>query len=174
MYHPKKYNEHNSSLRRFVERFNKCSNQNKWDIKMEINERENFMDDGLIKDEKTRKELSFDWEKRHTYYETCGFPFKEFGQFERKIKKHEIKLSIQCSKKEDCFCLAWHSDFKKENILNIGSATESGKKEYSGKRFTTKFIELKYNEMNKLYKILRIAFDREWFDSRTFDIGEIK
>jgi len=169
MYHPNKYKEHNESLERFVKKFNTIGEEFNSEIKIEINEHENYIDDALIIDKKTGKSFSFDWEKRDKYYEDCGFPFKDFGQFERKIKKENIKLSIQCSKSEKCFCIAWHDDFKKEEIKKIGSVTEKGNKEFTPKRFTEEFIELNYNEMGKFHKILRKAFDDDLFNSKSFD-----
>lgn len=172
MYHPGKYDEHNKSLKRFVDKFNKVEEEISSDIVMEIHKHENFIDDAIIIDKKTDKKLSFDWEKRNTHYTDYGFPFKDFGQFERKIKKPKIELSIQCCKSENGFCIAWHSDFKKEKIKNIGSVTEKGDKEFNGKRFTKKFMELNYAEMEKFHKILRKAFDEDALNCESFDLGE--
>ena len=135
---------------------------------MEINKFENFKDDGKIIYKPTRIFLLYDFEKRNKYYETCGFKFSDFGQFERKIQKEEISLSIQCSKDEKCFCIAFHEDFKKEKIKYIGSITQKGKKEYTGKRFTKKFIEIKYSEMKNFYKILMNSFKKSEFNSNAF------
>ncbi len=168
MYHPSKYQEHNDSLDRFVRKFNEVSKKRNGQILIEIHKQENFIDDAIIKDEKTGKSISFDWEKRESYYSSCGFPFKTFGQFERKIIKPKILLSIQCSKSEDCFCIAWHSDFKKEGIENIGSITETGNYEYYGKRFTKEFKEIKYDDMELLYNILRKAFDENKLNKDSF------
>lgn len=168
MYHPSKYKIHNESLQRFVGRFNKEGDKIKSEISIEIYKHENFMDDAIIIDKKTKKKLSFDWERRDRYYKACGFPFKDFGQFERKIKKPEIILSIQCCQSEKCFCIAWHEDLKKEEIKKIGSVTESGEKEFTGKRFTDKFLELNYNEMVKLHIIFRKAFDLSLFNFESF------
>lgn len=172
MYYPSKYDEHNESLKRFVKLFNETAGKLGGRIVMRIRENENFRDDGIIQDCKTDMQILFDWEKRQSYYTKCGFPFDTFGQFERKIKKEEILLSIQCSQNEDCFCIAWHEDFKDENIEFIPSATESGEPEFTGKRFTKKFLELRYDEMDKFYKILENAFDRRTFNSTTFKLGD--
>lgn len=105
MYFPSTYNEHNQSLKRFINTFNEYSQQRggRFTIKMK---EEDFHSDGFIIDSKTKKEIVFDWEKRHSYYITYGFPFDTFGQFERKIKKSGIDMSIQCSKNENAFCIA--------------------------------------------------------------------
>lgn len=168
MYHPSKYKEHNQSLKRFVEKFNEVGLGIDSKIKMIVREYENYIDDAIIYDELTQQAFAIDWEKRHSYYETCGFPFETFGQFERKISKEEIKLSIQCSKDERCCCIAWHEDFKKESAENVNSVTESGIKENTPKRFTDKFIEIKYDELYKFHEILRKAFDQKKFNHEVF------
>jgi len=170
MYFPNKYEDHNSSLERFTDKFNEISKANNMNLVIELNEDENFIDDAIIKDELTNKQINFDWEKRVKYYENCGFPFKTFGQFERKIKKN-ISLSVQCCKSELCFCIAWHDDFKNETVKKIGSITESGSKEFTGKRFTEDFLEIKYDEMILFIKILRNAFDNSYFDKRSFEVS---
>jgi len=172
MYHPSKYKEHNESLQRFANLFNSFVKKNNKNIWIKIHVIENFKDDALVVDEKTGQSFSFDWEKRERYYENCGFPFEDFGQFERKIKKPEIKLSIQCCNSEECFCIAWHSDFEQEEVKKIGSITENGNKEFAGKRFTKKFLELNYKDMDKFYQILRKSFDENKFCSASFSIED--
>lgn len=137
---------------------------------MESSRVENFREDGKIICLSVNQYLLYDFEKRDRYYDSCGFRFKDFGQFERKIQKPEIALSIQCSKDEKCFCIAWHEDFKKEEIKYIGSATASGKKEYTGKRFTKAFREMNYNEMNIFYHILLKAFTTKKLNASCFQL----
>ncbi len=163
MYHPSKYDEHNKSLNKFSLLFNSHSKENGNRLVVKINETETFRDDGYIFDSSNSTKLGFDWEKRVSYYINYGFPFEDFGQFERKIKKPEIKLSIQCSKNENGFCIAWHEDFLKEIQKNIGSKMENGRKEFTPKRFTKKFKEFSYDEINKFYSILLNAFDTKNF-----------
>ncbi len=146
MHHPDKYAGHNRSLEKFVDIFNEVANTKGNILKMEINKVENFRDDGSVINLLTAKKIIFDWEKRYTYYDGYGFPFPTFGQFERKIKKEEIKLSIQCSKDEQAFCYAWHEDFLKEKIEYIESRTKTGS-ETKGKRFTKNFTEYRYSGM---------------------------
>jgi len=169
MYHPGKYSSHNESLKRFIEAFNRASERLGGRFVMEMRREENFRDDGVIRDRRTGKEVIFDWEKRHSYYERCGFPFKTFGQFERKIQKEEIELSIQCSKDERCFCIAWHEDFKKEEVRRVPTKKEDGTSENTGKRYTKKFLELRYTEMDKFYRILERAFDTGNFNSTSWE-----
>ena len=161
MYHPKKYEDHEQSLKKFVDLFNKQSDGR---ICMSIHKEENFRDDGVISDKKTGKQIPFDWEKRHSYYNTFGFPFDSFGQFERKILKPEVILSIQCSKDESAFCIAWHSDFLKEEMKKIDSIKENGSYENKGKRFTRKFKEYSYKDIGHFNNSLKQAFDKNKFN----------
>jgi hypothetical protein len=170
MFHPDKYMPHNKALDKFISIFNSVSKKEGALLKMMQSEIENFREDGEIIFLPNGAKTLYDFEKRNRYYDTCGFSFKDFGQFERKIQKPEISLSIQCSKDEKCFCMAWHEDFKKEQIKYIGSVTGRGNKEYTGKRFTTAFKELKYSEMDQFYKILVKAFSSNNFNSSCFEI----
>jgi hypothetical protein len=168
MYHPQKYTAHNEALGRFCHAFNTMAATQAQPVSMEPSAYENFRDDGKITHHLSGKVILYDFEKRNSYYNCCGFPFKEFGQFERKIDKPEILLSIQSCRDEQCFCIAWHEDFKKEEIRYIGSATGSGRKEHSGKRFTLKFRELRYSEMDIFYEILLRAFAYDRYNALSF------
>ena len=158
------------ALERFCKTFNEVARRMGNEINMKVSEIENFRDDGEIVHIPTGRKILYDFEKRFTYYDECGrFKFTTFGQFERKIQKSEISCSIQCSKDEKCFILAWHDDYKKEKIEYVGSKTASGRFERTGKRFTKDFLEIKYSEMNKFYNILKKAF-KEGFNCRSFNI----
>ena len=170
MYHPDKYQPHNEALNRFCTFFNRASAKLGAFIYMEPSAVENFREDGKIVYTLTGASILYDFERRDQHYNTCGFPFKDFGQFERKILKPEIVLSIQCSKDEKCFCIAWHEDFTKEQIKNIGSRTAAGTKEYTGKRFTMAFKELNYSQMDHFYLMLLKAFSEKTFNATSFGI----
>lgn len=171
MYHSDKYKESNDSLERFCRAFNSVAADLGNDIIFQVSKVENFRDDGAVMHMKQKRKLLFDWEKRHSYYDTYGsFKFDTFGQFERKIRKPEILLSIQCSTDEKGFCIAWHEDFKKEQVVAIGSKTANGGREYDGKRFTKKFIEISYDNMDIFYRILQRAFQSNSFNSDSFNI----
>lgn len=169
MYHADKYKDSNDSLERFCKQFNATAATLGGIVKMEVSPVENFRDDGKIIHVPTNAHVFYDWEKRHTYYSGCGeFKFDSFGQFERKIRKSEIELSIQCSSDEKCFIIAWHNDFRKEEKRIIGSKTASGEREYDGKRFTKEFVEISYSKMDIFYNILVKAFKTNSFDSTSF------
>jgi len=170
MYHPDKYGHHNDALKKFCKTFNEAASKAGDLIFMKPSDTENFREDGEIIYKPTSKMILYDFEKRFSYYDSCGrFKFDTFGQFERKIQKSEIALSIQCSRDEMCFIIAWHEDYKEEKIVYLHSITASGGTENTGKRFTKNFLELSYSDMGKFYKILEKAFISE-FNCQSFKI----
>ena len=106
MKRPSMYNRHKVSLKAFVEKFNNVKDDLR--LVMKIYNTENFRDDGVIVDTKTGKRITFDWEIRDRYFTSGKFTFKELGQFERKLKKGEIGLSLQCDQDETAVMAAWH------------------------------------------------------------------
>jgi len=129
---------------------------------------ENFREDGEIVFSSGNRKILYDFEKRFSYYDNYGcFKFDSFGQFERKIQKPEISLSIQCSKNENGFIIAWHEDYKNEDIIYLNSKTANGL-EKTGKRFTKKFKELRYTEMQIFYQVLLNAFTKNSFNATSF------
>jgi len=171
MYHPTKYEEHNKALKNLIDKFNKTANRLGGLVEMYFQEHENYRDDGGVIYKQTNEKFLYDFEKRHQYYASCqDFVYRSLGQFERKIKKEEIRLSIQCSSDEKCLMLAWHNDYQKEKAEKIKSSTEDGKGETNPKRFTTDFIEISYNDMDILYDIFLSAFQQKTFDKCTFNL----
>ena len=171
MYHADKYESHNEALKKFIKAFNEVAKNMGDKLEMYYQEIENFKDDGGIIYKPTEERILYDFEKRFSYYNSCGqFKFDTLGQFERKIRKSIIKLSIQCSKDEKCHMIAWHEDYVKEIKYNIGSVTASGSREYDGKRFTKDFIELTYKQFDVFYKILLYAFENNAFNKSSFQV----
>ena len=163
MYFAGKYKEHNDALNRFMRTFNNYAFNNGNEVRMYLEHNENYRDDGGIVYLPENIKVLYDFEKRHNYYPTFDkFSFKELGQFERKISKEEIHLSIQCSTDETGFIYAWHNDFKNEPIRSIKSKTSTGY-ESNGKRFTKNFKELSSQSMNKFYFDLLHAFKLKKF-----------
>ncbi|WP_418178993.1 hypothetical protein ACNSOO_08705 [Aliarcobacter lanthieri] len=169
MYYPNKYEEHNIAQRKLIEIFNQTANKLGSEVEMYFQEHENFRDDGGIIYKSTGEKILYDFEKRHTYYNTYkNFRFTELGQFERKIQKNEIKLSVQISTDESGLILAWHEDYVRKNVNYIKSKTEDGKGEINGKRFTSDFIEISYKNIEIFYHILVKAFKEKKFNKESF------
>ena len=171
MYHSKKYDSHNKALNEFIRNFNKAAEIKGNKLEMYYQEIENFKDDGGIIFKENNSRILYDFEKRFSYYVGCGgFRFKTLGQFDRKIRKPEIKLSIQCSSDEKCFLIAWHEDYYLQKNFKIGSVTQSGSREYDGKRFTEDFKEIAYNKMDVFYDVLLYAFENNQFNKNSFNV----
>jgi len=169
MYHPGKYKEHDKALNNLITKFNEVANELGNEVQMYFQEKENYRDDGGVIFTATGDKFLYDFEKRHKYYVNCkGLKFHTLGQFERKIKKQEIKLAIQCSTNEDCLVLAWHEDYKKETKEYLKSKTEDGKGESNAKRFTKDFIEISYDHLEIMYNIFLNAFKNKTFNCKSF------
>jgi hypothetical protein len=85
LYQPSKYAEHNTSLDRWMLKFNAAK---PLDITAKAYEIEQFIHDGII--DLWGVTIRFDWTKRHQWQGQI-FPFQTVGQFERKFAYH-IKL----------------------------------------------------------------------------------
>lgn len=171
MYHPSSYESHNEALLRFIDVFNMSSKKFGSEVEMYYQEKENFRDDGGIIHIESSEKILYDFEKRKSYYPSCDkFKFKNegLGQFERKIQKPEIELSIQCCTDESCFMVAWHEDLKNEKKVYLNSQTENGKGERNAKRFTMNYVEIKYSDMDTFYKIVLNAFKQQNFNKKSF------
>lgn len=168
MYHPEKYSAHNQALARFCHLFNQTSEASGGALLMQPSRRENFREDGEILFRPAATSVLYDFEKRFSHYPRHGaFRFSTFGQFERKLQKPEISLSIQCSTDESGFIVAWHEDYRAEALVHIASKTATGT-EQTGKRFTTRFLELSYHQMGRFYRVLDYAFRYNQFNANSF------
>lgn len=165
MYRGSKYDISEKSLNHFAELFNR-ENRLKH-IKIYPIEKETFVDDGYIKNELTGQKVGFDWEIRDKYFENGVFRFDSLGQFERKIIKPSIELSIQCDKTQTAVIVAWHQDWKKENpeirCLSTDSEDQMGKV-----RYTRHFKIYRYSELSNMKEMISRAFDADKFDYSIF------
>ncbi|MEW9078235.1 hypothetical protein [Terrisporobacter glycolicus] len=166
MWRPSTYAEHNSSLGRFEELFNNCSEYINLIIKPI--EEETFEDDGCIVDLNTGKEIIFDWEKRERYFSNGHFKFTSLGQFERKIRKPQIHLSLQCDSTDTAVAVGWHSDWLRENRITLNLATDYEQDEYGTVRYTKSFKVYKYENIKELKAMIQRALDTNSLDKSVF------
>jgi len=160
------YPHHESSLRSFTEVFN--AQKDGLSLVMQIYQTENYRDDGVIVDTRTGKRITFDWEKRDRYFKSGKFRFSTLWQFERKIKKDEIGLSLQCDSDETAVLVAWHRDWLKEPIKTRRLLTDSPGKETAQVRETSHFTIYCYSEIRKFRTMLARALTTDCFDHRVF------
>ncbi len=168
MKRPSMYQKHEESLSRFVDLFN--NTRDNYPVIMQIYQTENFRDDGVIVDSKTGKRITFDWEIRDKYFSRGKFKFSTLGQFERKIKKDEIGLSLQCDKEQTAVLVAWHQDWLKEKPQPVSLKTDSRNKEKGMVRMTRHFKIYPYANMVAFRAMIYRALRTGRYDHRVFDV----
>ena len=89
------------------------------------------------------------------------------GQYERKIIKPSIKISLQCDSTETEVTVAWHEDWKREKIVQLNLASDSH--DQSGKaRYTEHFKIYLYKNIAELKEMLNRAFEQRKFNKNSF------
>lgn len=166
MQRPTFYQTHNESLDKFAKLFNETELFE--NLIMNPIEEETYRDDGVIFDQITNKRIGFDWEIRDRYFKNGHFEKPTLRQFERKIKKPEIDLSIQCDKTETAIIVAWHEDFKKEKPFIQRSITDFDYKEDALVRETPHFKVYRYDQIVQFKAMIQRAFHQNRFDHRIF------
>ncbi len=166
MKRPSMYNRHEASLKAFVEKFNNVKDDLR--LVMQIYNTENFRDDGVIVDTKTGKRITFDWEIRDRYFKSGKFVFKELGQFERKLKKGEIGLSLQCDQDETAVMAAWHEDWLKEKPRKKKLRTDQKSDEFGMVRYTRHFRIYFYKKIGEFRKMISKALIKSSFNHTVF------
>ena len=157
MYRPSLYSKHDETMNNFAELFNNCSTCS--NLRMEPITEETFIDDGEFIDINTGKRFSFDWEYRDKYFSNGNFAFDTLGQYERKIVKPSIQLSIQCDSTETAIVVAWHEDFKKENKQKLNLSTDYSEKQFGAVRYTHAFKVYMYTDIDEFKRMIQRAFD---------------
>ena len=74
------------------------------------------------------------------------------GQFERKLKKGEIGLSLQCDKDETGVMAAWHEDWLKEKPRKKKLRTDQKSDEFGMVRYTRHFRIYLYKKNRRVSK----------------------
>ena len=120
MYRPDTYDIHNDSLENFSALFNACEEFPQLTIRPI--EHETFDNDGYFYLNQVRL-FGFDWERRDNYFVNGEFAFPTLGQYERKIRKRSIELSVQCDFNGGFLAAAWHDDFRREPVTTRQIAT---------------------------------------------------
>lgn len=166
MQRPTFYHKHNQSLEKFATLFNREPHFPEMTIKPI--EEETFRDDGFIIDTYTGKRIGFDWELRDRYFANGQFKFSTLRQFERKISKPEIDMSIQCDSTETSIIVAWHEDFKRGKSFIQPSFTDFDYKEDAMVRETSHFMIYLYDQISSFKAMLRRAFLSEAYDHSSF------
>lgn len=133
---------------------------------------ETFIDDGEFIDDESGNKFSFDWEYRPKYFESGVFMFDSLGQYERKIIKPSIQLSIQCDSNFTAIAVAWHEDFKKENVRLISLDTDYKYDQLGKIRYTKKFKIYPFTQMNNFKEMINRSLSTGVMNSTIF--GEMR
>ncbi|MFH1852627.1 MAG: hypothetical protein ABIA75_09805 [Candidatus Neomarinimicrobiota bacterium] len=166
MKRPSMYDRHEQSLRKFAELFNAV--RDGLPLVMQIYQTENFRDDGVIVDTRSGKRITFDWEIRDKYFSRGKFEFSELRQFERKIKKAEIGLSLQCDREETAVLAAWHEDWLRSEPLPVRLSTDYRWNEANLVRSTRHFRIFDYEKMDRFRSMLAQSLATECYNHSVF------
>lgn len=164
MYRKSKYHISQASLEYFATRFNQSPVHK--NLEWRVINTETYKDDGKFLDVDTGKTMGFDWEIRDNYFENGEFKYDTVGQYERKMTKPSIKISLQSDK--DCYAIivAWHEDFFKENIQKMNLATDTEVKQKDAEvRYTKHFKIYTINEIDKFKEMIYYAMSNDIYDA---------
>ena len=163
MWRPSKYDISQDSLIRFADKFNEASDE----IKCIPNPNETYDNDGYFCFSGSG-DIGFDWEIRDKYFENGRFLFNTLGQYERKLSKPSIQLSVQCDRNESAILVAWHSDFLQEQQDLVLADTDSTRKQLCPVRYTAYFQVYTYQELNRFRDMLKQAILSHQFSHLAF------
>ncbi|NQT96676.1 MAG: hypothetical protein HQ562_02940 [Candidatus Marinimicrobia bacterium] len=167
MKRPSMYQRHEDSLLKFTNLFNAVKDG--LPLVMQIYQTENYRDDGVIVNTKTGKRVAFDWEIRDKYFSNGKFQFKELRQFERKIKKEEIGLSLQCDREETALLVAWHEDWLLSDPIPVKLSTDYKWSEHNLVRSTRHFKIYLYSDLKIFRSMLVRVLKSETYNHTVFD-----
>lgn len=165
MYRASMYDKHDTSMKKFVDLFNNSSAYP--NLTMEPITEETFLDDGNIVDTATNQSIGFDWEYRDKYFSNGKFQFSTLGQYERKIVKPSIKISLQCDSTETAVAVAWHEDWMLEDITKLRLSTDTHD-QFGKVRYTKYFKIYLYENITELKKMLNHAFEQKQFNKNSY------
>lgn len=158
MFRPKLYNKHDETMLSFAEKFNNCPVCK--DVEMRPNPEETYDNDGIFINVKTNNSFGFDWEYRDKYFSNCKLAFDSLGQYERKLRKPSIQLSLQCDSTETGIAVGWHSDWLLEEMETRALATDYRYKQKNGRvRYTKKFRIYSYEQIDSFKRFVSDALD---------------
>lgn len=167
MYRPSMYNKHNETMTKFAELFNNSPASPH--IEMRPNLEETFDNDGIFIDTVTKESIGFDWEYRDRYFADCKLVFPTLGQYERKLKKPSIQLSIQCDSTETGVAVGWHEDWLQEEREKRSLRTDSSQKENGSTRYTTRFKIYSFEQMDSFKDMVARAMQKKEYSSKVFE-----
>ena len=170
LYRPSLYDKHDETMNRFAEMFNRLEIYR--NIIMRPNPVETFDNDGVFIDIETNRSIGYDWEYRDRYFAYCKLAFESLGQYERKIKKPSIQLSLQCDSTVTGVAVGWHEDWLNEEREKRSLKTDYSKKEKGTLRYTTNFRIYSFEELDSFKHMVATAMRLQLYSSKIFEMME--
>lgn len=169
MYRPSYYKKHNDSMEKFAEKFNSCPVCGH--ISMKPHSEETFDNDGVFVDGNTGDFIGYDWEYREDHFANCKFAYSTLGQYERKLRKPSIQLSLQCDSTETGIAVGWHGDWLQESVQRRSLKTDFSQDENGFVRYTSRFKIYSYNQMASFKSMVAAAMEQKIYSSEIFEIA---
>ncbi len=166
MYRASMYSIHDKSMMAFAELFNNslvCRH-----IEMRPNPEETFDNDGIFIDTRTQTIIGYDWEYRDRYFANGIFQYSTLGQYERKLEKDSIQLSLQCDSTQTAVAVGWHEDWLREKRQKRSLLTDSPQKQQGFTRYTTHFKIYSYEQIDQLKQMIADAMRLHQYSSEIF------
>lgn len=144
MYRKSMYEIHNETMEVFVDLFNSCDECS--NLVICPNPEETYGNDGWIIDNESGKKIGYDWERRDDHFKNGVFKYDTLGQYERKLIKDNIQISLQCDEDNTAVAVGWHKDWLEETKVKKELKTDSDKKQTGYARYTKKFNIYSYSD----------------------------
>lgn len=166
MYRPSTYDKSQISLMYFADIFNACPVEA--NIRWEYIRTETYDNDGCFLDIETGRTFGFDWEIRDKYFANGVFSFSDLRQFERKLQKPSIKLSLQGDSTCTAILAAWHEDFLKGDRIPVSLSTDYAQNQTTYTRATKEFKVYKLEDMPEFKKMIARSLRSEAYNHTVF------
>ncbi len=157
-------------MNNFVDLFNSLPVHK--NIEMRPNSIETYDNDGVFTDISTNRSIGYDWEYRDKYFANCKLAFKSLGQYERKLKKPSIQLSLQCDSTETGIAVGWHEDWLTEERERKDLMTDYYQNENGIVRYTENFRIYSFEEAERFKNMVAGAMKLQLYSSEIFALME--
>ena len=172
----KTYPTHEETLARFMTRFNNVLYEGCdlefYNLCMLRLRKDSYKNDGTFVQIDADKCCGYDWQCRHTGYDTLGaFEYAKWGlgQYNTKLVKPSIKISLQISRDETGLLVAWHSDYEKVVDVKLSSETKKNRTEKVGNTYFFTEFDIRTDEgVLAFKKMIYDAIREQKFDHTIF------
>ncbi|MCD8378098.1 MAG: hypothetical protein LUB59_04840 [Candidatus Gastranaerophilales bacterium] len=157
MFNKALYKEHNASLDHFITIFN----ENKDNLMMILNPRENYMHDGLFIDFDSGRTAGFDWTKRQKIcFEKGKYKYDDFFILSRRLKIKSNEFFIETDANEDHILLTSSKNFENSEERKI-HITRDGETELISVKYTDEFKVFSYDSIEDFKAYIKQQLNKE-------------